>query len=334
MASSAQAVNFRILYQWFPGPGNCDTMKLFVESINTTPVQITAVNFSIVYRSNCDSVKAFSQIFSGLWGTTLEGNFPKINLPVPKTYGGISYDRRLQYGNAAFLAPGIVAPSIADSAMCFGYIVFERLCADYPYPEDQNDNSLNQWQGPTGGYCYEIIPIVILSGFAIDLEAAPLANHRAKINWSLSEGSLADRMNLFKQGQEKPIWSGNTDEGNAYSFTDYNQTDRAVYQLWVELVDGNHVPSRKIEVQWAEAAKRVDVYPIPAKNVLTVLWEGKSPPSGKLELYDIHGRVAKTTKVSEAIHEVSMDTKDLPNGNYILKWTGPESFTRKVVIAH
>ena len=328
---SAQTVDFRILYQWFAGPNNVDTLRLYVESASTTPLTINAVNFSFVYRSACDSLISFNQIFTGLWGTFLEGN-DTITLPVPKTYGGINYDTRIQYGNFGFA--GITAPAIQDSALCFAEAVFKRDCPDYPYVEDESENGLNQWQGPLGPLTYEVIPIVVLPDFELAFWGSLNHDGLAKIDWVISDPGMIRKMKLYKNGSDRPVWIGKADDREHYSFSEQLLEQTATYQLWLETVEGDHVSSRKVKLNRSLQGNLVEIFPLPAHRELSVRWQAGAPSEGVLRLFDVHGRLVRSKEVLGNEESVSTEVESLPAGTYILRWAGKESFSQSISIIH
>ncbi|MEZ4687309.1 MAG: T9SS type A sorting domain-containing protein [Bacteroidia bacterium] len=328
---SAQTVDFRILYQWFSGPNNVDTLRLYVESASSTPLTINAVNFSFVYRSSCDSLISFTQIFTGLWGTFLEGN-DTITLPTPKNYGGINYDTRIQYGNFGFA--GITAPAIQDSALCFAEAIFKRDCPDYPYVEDESENGLNQWQGPLGPLTYEIIPIVVLPNFEFVSWGSINNTGLVTIDWIISDPSIINRMYLFKNGAPGAVWSGKADDREHYSFSEQLFESQATYQLWLETVDGNHFSSRKINLGWQIDQPQVEVFPNPASEDVSVLWQEGAPSAGLLKIFDAHGRLLQSLPVEEGEARVAWEFEKLPAGVYIMRWAGKAPFSRSFTITH
>jgi hypothetical protein len=331
---SAQAVDFRILYQWFPGPNNTDTVRLYVESANTTPVTITAVNFSIAFRSTCDSLISFNQIFSGLWGTLIEQD-TIIPLPIPRNYGGINYDRRIQYGNAVFFAiPGIIAPPIQDSALCFAEAIFKRNCSDFPYVEDESENPLNQWQGPLGSLSYEVIPIVVLPELHIAINGRMTNEGRASVYWEISDPGLIRKMALFRAGKEEPVWEGKPNENKRYTFSEQLVEYSATYQLWLETLEGDRVVSRKVVLNWGSASVDADIFPIPANEALQVRWREGAPSAGMLYIFDAQGRRIASHKVEEGEHRAVLPVEGMPSGTYFLRWAGQNSFSKSITIIH
>lgn len=332
ISSSAQAVDFRILYEWVPGPNGKDILKLYVQSTDSLPITKTAVNFSIVYRSTCETVDSFGQIFSGLWGTTFEGLSTNTVLPVPINYDGINYDRRIQYGNFGF--GGITIPAVQDPPLQFGTVVFTRTCPDFPYVEDEGENRLNQWQGPLGPCTYEVIPIVVLPEGELAFDGYVDGNGMASLNWVIGDPDYITNVELYREGENHPIFTNNPDSENEYTYTEALQEGITRYQLWLETVEGDRFPSKKLQLEWYPNGANVDVFPLPASSILTTRWQQGAPSDGKLLLYDPQGRIAAKEIVKAEASSAAIRVDKLPAGNYVLVWAGENRFAKPIIISH
>lgn len=77
-------------------------------------------------------------------------------------------------------------------------------------------------------------------------------------------------------------------------------------------------------------------YPNPADDRLTVLISGKTPQASVLTLTDLTGKVVRQWKSlpGQQSHPVSIDTKTMPTGVYLLQLQADQLYTTKVFIKH
>lgn len=363
--NQSHAFDFRILYRWFPGPGNCDTLRLYVESTTVNPVPIEAANFSIAYRDSCDTLKSFDNIFSTQWGTFFEGSFPDLRadkwdyiyrctlktettpgdsvcmdsvisdsvllFPGP-IYGGNAYNRKIQYGNFSFT--GIIAPPVGNNGLLFATAVFCRSCPSLPYVENETENRANQWQGPFGtGYTYEVIPIIILPFSHVDIQAEWNASGNVDIQWEFEDVSSISSHRLYRVGEESPIFtSGDPEPRNM--FVDEDHQHAAIYYVEATMFDGQTIQSDRVEVQRATPDDNLaQVYPQPAQDMLHVVWP-VDPGMGVLVLRDLLGKEITSFSKQPGVADITCKVSSLPEGSYVLQWRGAQSFTRKIVIRH
>lgn len=81
----------------------------------------------------------------------------------------------------------------------------------------------------------------------------------------------------------------------------------------------------------------MQVFPVPAKNLLNIIIQSNKVADGNIILTDMYGRAIKRMKVNiqNGANNFSLNTGDIADGYYILKVDGlPNLNNQKIVIIH
>lgn len=110
-----------------------------------------------------------------------------------------------------------------------------------------------------------------------------------------------------------------------YQYTDAApvQNEKNYYRAKITSANGAIVYSAVKMVRFTQDA-RVDVYPVPATDVLNVTWNHAAGTNTSIQLYSPSGQVMISKQIKEMTSQAALDISKLPAGYYILKVTAGE----------
>jgi hypothetical protein len=78
------------------------------------------------------------------------------------------------------------------------------------------------------------------------------------------------------------------------------------------------------------------IYPNPAHQLIHVNLGHRTKNVGKIEIFDVHGRLVHAETIPPAYQIIQLNTDQLRNGMYILRWSesGKVKAMNKVVVSH
>ncbi len=83
------------------------------------------------------------------------------------------------------------------------------------------------------------------------------------------------------------------------------------------------------------ALKSLDISPNPTSGIFTVDLVLTRTEAVRIDLFDVTGKLLETTEATTAGNRFSFDTKESPNGFYLLKLSvGDASLTRRLIVIH
>lgn len=115
---------------------------------------------------------------------------------------------------------------------------------------------------------------------------------------------------------------GTTDTETAYDFLDQSEMGTSnIYRLKQVDIDGTYSYSERVEIRFEQtiSTNHIAIYPVPAKDFLTVEVLGKVEGNVSLEIYDTQGKRLWAGSLEAHIERTSVDISQLPAGSYILK---------------
>lgn len=170
---------------------------------------------------------------------------------------------------------------------------------------------------------------------------------KVKLNWQTQAETnnhhftierSGDGMN-FSQMTTTP-GAGTTNEPHSYQVFDMNPLmGTNYYRLLQTDIDGRHISYGVLAVDFAAAAQglSMNVFPVPAHDLLQVNFDQVPEQNTQLYIYDITGRIVLTQPLnSENGHTHSIKVGDLGHGVYFVKaenqGSGKKSDIKKIII--
>ncbi len=128
--------------------------------------------------------------------------------------------------------------------------------------------------------------------------------------------------------------AGNSTDVNSYSVNDNNFTPGLnYYRLKMVDKDGKFEYSKTIAIKDADKATDISIYPNPVETSLNVKIISIVSEKLQLKVTDMQGRVITTSilNVNAGMNSASIETSNLPKGNYLLTVSGVETRTMKFI---
>jgi hypothetical protein len=344
--AAAQTPPLSLAYSIVPGAGGQDTVLMYFRNNTNATLQIGSVNTSIVFRSACNAyVLVANNRFAAEWGSTFESSSAN---PVTRSYAGVAYNRRWQYGNTS---PNILSPTTVPLTAS-GYfelmmkVVFANNgCGTPAYLENRAENIANDITNQLGQrIAYNIVndggsfPVEWLSfdAFQIGKSAARLEwitatefnNARFDIERSL-DGQLFEKIG-------EVAGAGNSQEARSYYFVDGRALGQTLYYRLRQVdIDGSFHYSEIRQVNFSgQPGYWMIVYPNPADAVLTIETTSANRDSHELTLTDGAGKVVLHVRDLRFVNgRYELPVEELAAGLYQLRLSSAgsaEQFSRSV----
>lgn len=339
---SAQSPRFRIIYQWFPGPGSIDTLKVYTQSVNADTVNIDAVNFSLYMTKPCDSMISWSSFFSSLWASNSFFEITQVD-PINITINGISYNCRWQYAHQGssflgFLGYYKVLPNTVPPQQVAEF-VFARTCTNKPYWAGVSDNPLNQWADqfgytPDSIIPYEVIPISVLSNIDLELSGKVESRYATRLNWRITNPEEVYLVKLYCSDDEEPLF---VSTGFTYDTFLDTQPRNGEVAYWLILEDRNG-NKRKSEVFILNHAffdePSIYTYRSDFEFEVIVLFPTELINTGELVIYDVKGKVVARNTVSKGVKRLAIPLTNFSAGTYYVEWSGSRRCVKGITKAY
>jgi hypothetical protein len=128
--------------------------------------------------------------------------------------------------------------------------------------------------------------------------------------------------------------AGNSSADRAYQYLDL-ESGRAFYRLKQVDLDGSHVYTAVASVNCEPKKTSVALFPVPAKDKITVVINSTVAARTDLQIFDMNGKLVRRTsaQVNSGNNNFVLNVSDLPNGQYMLASTDPSmQFNKKFTI--
>ena len=132
-----------------------------------------------------------------------------------------------------------------------------------------------------------------------------------------------------------------------YTYNSYEQMTSLVGISWNaagfwEYISGDpaanyhYSPYSPASVATVSSNGQVNIFPIPAQNIINIKLNWNEAQSFTIAMYDMNGRMVQQTSVpTTSQYTTSIMTDNIPAGNYIVKIGGAKGqFTKEIVITH
>jgi hypothetical protein len=170
-----------------------------------------------------------------------------------------------------------------------------------------------------------ILPLQLLS-----FSASPL-NNALQFSWKTATEQRTSHFEIEQSTDGRNFTSianvaaaGNSSTQRSYAFTGTLPTVITYYRLKMVDADGKFTTSSVVKIAPAKNGFALgNVYPVPAKNTLTVEWTSSRSGNATLQLTDLSGRTLRTLSVNAAtgFNQKVLDVQGLAAGQYLLQVT-------------
>ena len=344
------AQSITVSYEIKAGASNKDTVLVFMQSNNPTPVEIRGANLSIAIQSSCvysypaafcstqDTIVNMEySYFLSVWNPPIFercGMTESLNLD----YNLANYNARFSYAISDATPPGLPFNSLAvPSASRLLVLKFsvDRTCVSAIYLENESENLTNQ----IGDVSFFSIPynVMYLGGptFPIELnsfDAEATSNDEVLLTWETEMELLNDYFSVEKSFTAdfdevieiaKVEGAGTTDERQSYQHIDATPMAKTVYYRLKNVdLDGEFGYSNTVKVQFEGLELNVTAFPNPTKNNLNVRLALTTNQTYSFKLYDMQGRsffYAEQELGPDAGSDFQVDMSGFPAGMYMLE---------------
>jgi hypothetical protein len=166
-------------------------------------------------------------------------------------------------------------------------------------------------------------------------------NGSAYLSWNTAQEQNTSRFDV-ERSMDGITWqiigsvaaAGNSQLGNAYSYTDESSTPGTAFYRIVEMdLDGAVTYSTIASGNCALAGERPVIYPNPVRDILWVSLNSTSTSDLKIEIYNTEGAIIRTqvNHLVQGGNKVDIDVKSLSPGTYILDLTWAGGHQAKVM---
>lgn len=321
--------------QTFVKTGNASNTQIGIRiRTKTGTLQYQGVTFNILYQSSNASPLSLddSRIATAFnWGTT--SRFTNPNQPVGVSLGGQTYDRRYVYGNSDETA-GSNLITLTTSWDTLLYISFNNLQSSFPQGGYAYAQSTNQ--SPTVALTdinFSNVPLDVSSGpvalgpVALPVEFTKFDAQCSEQGTSLAWSTAVEKDNSYFDVQKSTDGAAWTSLGrvagnssHTYQFTD-KAGGQATYRI--KQVDGSGAFSYTDVVRTTcnSQAFFVSLYPIPARDKVTLVVTSDKALNTTVELVDNYGRVVMRLPVviNKGTNHFPLDVSRLSQGQYYLR---------------
>ncbi|MEO0471724.1 MAG: T9SS type A sorting domain-containing protein [Bacteroidota bacterium] len=324
---SSRGQDLILTYQNVLGPTSVDTVIVYFDNVSGAPIQIGAVNLSLVYQSACASYLGSVSIFEQSWGSSFEGIQ---NNNANSFYNTVTYDRRYQYGNtSATFPPTTILLSPNDGPVPVMRILLNSACASFKRLESRQENAFNEITNQNGIN----IPYIIGNqqvGLPVEwmgFEAVAISEEAIQLNWQTASEINNDRFSIEKSGDGENFQAigtlkgvGNSQQVNSYDFVDKTPMHAVNYYRIKQIdLDGEFSYSDIRQVQMADwSATFLQAYPNPATDKIHVISRLSNSSMYTLRLSDLQGKVLHEQRTEVSLQPVEINLDGLAKGMYIL----------------
>lgn len=149
-----------------------------------------------------------------------------------------------------------------------------------------------------------------------------LLGNSASINWSVTNevnlnGYSIEKSNNGLSFNNIGFVSAKNATIASYSFNDANVSGLTYYRLKIADKDGKYSYSKTITINTKKQSIKLDVFPNPVANSLTVSHE-KTSASAAIKVITVDGKVVMTRNLQEGATQSTIDVSKLLKGNYLV----------------
>jgi hypothetical protein len=333
------------------GPAKGSVTFKFELKSSAADVLADGMGLSVVYQSAnlmatpTNTVLKLGPINTALWSQQVDNRAG--NTITPVSYGGKSFDKRMiiTFNQNAGVPDAVISGTswtevaqltyytLGSDFPQGGFIVAEpgaivaqnELSSDgglttYPYlsPSAETPLALGAAAGP--------LPVRFVQ---FDAQCSPQATH---LTWSTAE----EKDNAYFEVQKSTDGSSWNNIGrvagsnNSNSVKTYRFTDNAggMAQYRIRQVDGNGTAtySATVRTTCSNASYVVSLYPVPARDKITLVVNAGKEMKVTVSIVDINGRVVKTVPLTmmKGSNSFTLDVSQLSQGMYYLQSTNED----------
>ncbi len=146
------------------------------------------------------------------------------------------------------------------------------------------------------------------------------------LSWTTASELNNERFEIERSGNGKTFekigtvtGQGTSSQLKRYAFQDKNPLAGETFYRLVQVdFDGTKTYSKLVMVSNLKAETRINLYPNPAQNKVTVTFSGQQEPNS-IQVLNMLGQVVLTQQIKGTISETQIDLSALPAGTYFLK---------------
>jgi len=125
-------------------------------------------------------------------------------------------------------------------------------------------------------------------------------------------------------------FSPKTGSANLFDYTDYPGAKEVYYRLKVFDEDGSYFDSKKLFVFLKDGISKVEVYPNPFGNSITI--ENNTKENVEIEIYNNCGNAIHQIRRVERSDRLIFDLQNIPKGIYLVKIISPSGINYKKIV--
>ena len=344
---SLRAQDLTISYQLVDNTNGTETVEVYMTNNTGFPMQIGAVNLSVMFQHQCAGIIGHWSRFEQTWGQAVEGVY---TFSLNRNYEGIAFDQRWQYGNTTsnVNAPESVdLPADPNTQTLMMTLDIQKSCDLNLYLENLSENRANEIVDILGNpISYEIQQIETKeSGIKlISFEAFQTGESAVQLEWITSEeaGSVVFVVEKSLDGIVFEAVgtvdaAGESSELKAYELKDKRVKSPVNYfRLKMVDIEGNFTYSEIRQVNMVgDFEYFISLYPNPASVQLTLSSSNNIDKSYEMIVTDLSGKiVAKRAQLILGQRTAELSVEGLSTGTYIVELIDTESgktFSRRFV---
>jgi hypothetical protein len=332
------------------GPATGSVSFVFELKSSTADVLADGMGLSVVYQSSMlmatptNTTMKLGPINTALWSQQVDN---RIGLTIaPVTYGGISFDRRMiiTFNQNAGVPDAVISGTTWTPVAQLTYYTLGNTLPQggYIVPEPGTIVAQNELSSDGGLTTYPYLspglstPVPL--GFGIlpvlftRFEAQCLPNKTTSITWITSSESNNNYFEVERSlnGTDWKAAGKITAAGNSVTAKSYQLTDPqggvAQYRIKQVDKDGKVTYSGIVRSTCDSRNVFVSLYPVPARDLLTLVVGSEKTIKTNLQIFDSKGRMVKSMPVSinKGQNSIQLRVESLAAGEYILKGTSLE----------
>lgn len=307
-------------------------------------VQYQGLTFYLLYQSTNASLGSFDDaklVTNFGWGVSTRFSSTQDLTAAPITIGSQAYDRQFIYGNADETS-GSNIKTLTTEWDTLLYITFNNLQTSPP----QGGTVYAQKTAEAPGVSltdvnFANIALNVTTG-AIELgNASPLpvqftrfntecGSNGTNLTWATATEKNNNRFEVEKSADGGSSWAtigqiasqANDNGQKAYRFTD-KAGGAAMYRIKQVDIDGAITYTDIVRTNCNSKSFFVNLYPVPAKDKLTIVIGSDKAVRTVLQVLDNYGRVVMNvpTNISKGLNNFTLSIGRLSQGQYYLKGT-------------
>lgn len=185
-------------------------------------------------------------------------------------------------------------------------------------------------KNPGGGTIELVIDgsVIILPVQLISFSAVPTGNH-VMFNWKTASEIHTSRFEIEQSTNGRDFTTlatiaaaGNSTVEKSYSYTGSLNVATTYYRLKMIDTDGKFTTSSILKLITSKNGFALgNVYPVPAKNTVTIEWNSNRAGTTSIVVADISGRTIRNANVqaAEGFNQFILDVQSLPAGQYFIR---------------